>query len=269
MAVASASPIAVDSASSKSSMPRSSSSRSSVGATSTFTTPLNEIRPTSTSGSTACRRSSRAACWAAVKRSGSTSVAIIDSDTSNSTKMRPWLRSRSVVRSTGRAMATRPIASPASWRMATTWRRQPGRCGAISSSRSTCVNRTWATRRQRSTTTYAIASRGIASRSHNRPGARKSDVIGATCPADGLAAPAMDVRDDGAQPVVAGRQLDQLTSGTSQAAAPFVGPFRRELGEATLDRRGDAHLASRAGRRVDHLDESDRGDVETHAGPTP
>ena len=162
-------------------MPRSISLRSNVGATSALTTPLNEIRPTSTSGSTSSTKS-RAACCAASKRSGSTSVAIIESDTSNRTRMRPWLRSRSVVRSTGRAMATMPIASPASCSTATRCRRQPGRCGAISSSRSTWVNRTWAARRQRSTTTYATARRGIASRSHSRPGSRKSVVIGAACP---------------------------------------------------------------------------------------
>ncbi len=57
--VARASPMAVDSASSNSSIPRSSDSRSSVGGTSTVTTPLNEIRPTSMSGATCSTNDAR------------------------------------------------------------------------------------------------------------------------------------------------------------------------------------------------------------------
>ena len=150
--VTSASPMAVDSASSRPSMPWSRRSRSSVGGTSTPTAPLKETRPTSMSGAT-CSTKSRAACLAASRRSGSTSVAIIDSDTSNSTTIRPSLSVRSVEVVIGRAMATTPAARPASCSTATTWRRQPGRDGATWSSRSTWVNRTVARRRQRSTRT--------------------------------------------------------------------------------------------------------------------
>ena len=58
------------------------------------------------------RRSRLAACWAAASRLGDTSVANIDSDTSNSRRIRPSLPMRSVVRSTGRAMATTPSGQP-------------------------------------------------------------------------------------------------------------------------------------------------------------
>ncbi len=109
--VARASPIAVDSASSRPSMPASSDSRSSVGGTSTATLPLNEISPTSMSGAT-WSTNARAASLAASSRSGSTSVAIIDSETSNSTRIRPSLSVRSVVVVIGRAMATTPAARP-------------------------------------------------------------------------------------------------------------------------------------------------------------
>ena len=129
-------------------MPWSMASRSSVGSTSTATLPLKEIRPTSTSSSTWSTKS-RAAVLAASRRVGSTSVAIIDSDTSNSTRMRPSLSVRSLDVETGRAMAMTPAARPSSWMPATTWRRQPGRDGATRSSRSTWVKRTWARRRQR------------------------------------------------------------------------------------------------------------------------
>ena len=64
-----ASPMAVDSASSRSSMPSSRRSRSSVGSTSTATLPLKEIRPTSMSSAT-WSTNSRAACLAASRRVG-------------------------------------------------------------------------------------------------------------------------------------------------------------------------------------------------------
>ena len=147
-----ASPIAVDSASSRLSIPRSKAARSKVGATSLVTTPLNEIKPTSMSGAT-WSTNSRAASLAASRRLGSTSVAIIDSDTSNSTTMRPSLSVRSVDRSIGRAIATTPAAKPASCSPATTCRRQPGRCGATRSSSSTDVNRSIVRRRQCRTAT--------------------------------------------------------------------------------------------------------------------
>ncbi len=123
-----ASPIAVDSASSRLSMPRSIVARSSVGSTSTPTEPENPISPTSTPGSTRSTKS-RAASWAASNRRGSTSSAIIDSDTSNSTRIRPSVVVFSVVRSTGRATATTASANPSNCSPATTWRRQRGRFG--------------------------------------------------------------------------------------------------------------------------------------------
>ena len=126
-------------------MPWSRRSRSSVGSTSTATLPLKEISPTSTSSST-WSTNSRAASLAASSRVGATSVAIIDSDTSNSSMMRPSLSVRSVVADTGRAMATTPAVRPSSMRAAMTWRRQPGRDGATRSSRSTWVKRTVARR---------------------------------------------------------------------------------------------------------------------------
>ena len=172
-----ASPIAVDSASSRLSIPRSIVARSRVGSTSTLTEPENPIRPTSTPGSTSSTKL-RAASWAASKRRGATSSAIIDNDTSNSTRIRPWVVVFDVVRSTGRATATTAKASPSSCRPATTCRRHRGRFGATLSSSSTCVNRIVAAVRQRNTTAYATARPATTSRSQSHPGERKSVLIG-------------------------------------------------------------------------------------------
>ena len=105
--VARASPMAVDSASSRSSMPSSRRSRSSVGAPRRSPLPLNEIRPTSTSGVDLVDEVA-GRLLGGVEPVGSTSVAIIDSDTSNSTRMRPRSRcARSSRRSAGRSRPRR------------------------------------------------------------------------------------------------------------------------------------------------------------------
>jgi hypothetical protein len=90
-----------------------------VGATRTDAAPLNATSPMRTS-SGAWATKSVAAARAASTREGSTSVAIIDSDTSNSSRMRPSLSVRSVVAVTGRAIATTPAARPSSMRAAIT-----------------------------------------------------------------------------------------------------------------------------------------------------
>ncbi len=171
--VARASPMAVDSSSSRASMAPSTAGRSRVGRTSTLTVPANDTSPTSTSGST-WPTNELAATFAASRRVGSTSVASIDSDTSNSTRMRPSLSVRSVETEIGRAMATTPAASPASCRTATTWRRQRGRDGATWSSSSTWVNRMVARLRHTSTKTYATPSSATAISHHSRCSARNS-----------------------------------------------------------------------------------------------
>ena len=82
-----------------------------------------------------------AATLAAVMRSGSTSAASIDSDTSTAMTMVACSRGTFTGR-VGWAKAT--TVSPRAIRKAAagTWRRQPGRLGATESSRSRLVKRT-------------------------------------------------------------------------------------------------------------------------------
>ena len=67
--------------------------------------------------------------------------------------------------------------------------------------------------------------------------------------------------DDGRQPVVVGGQLELLGSGPAQGEVAGGVPFGRRGGEPPLDGRGHPDLAVPAGRRVDEVDEADRGDV--------
>ena len=129
-------------------MARFTGSRSTVGDTSTAAVPANATRPRFTPG-VSWSANWVAAAWAAASRLGSTSVACMDSDTSMTSTTVARLRG-TLASAIGPARATVSTANAAISAAAGRCRYQPGRFGAIFSSRSRWVNATVSRRRRRS-----------------------------------------------------------------------------------------------------------------------
>ena len=82
-----------------------------------------------------------AACWAAARRFGATSVAAIDVETSVTSMTSPSQR-ETATDACGRASATASAASARHSSAAGRWRRQPGVLGATEASVSSAAKRT-------------------------------------------------------------------------------------------------------------------------------
>ena len=99
---------------------------------------------------------------------------------------------------------------------------------------------------------------------HWRPGLRKPSPVMAPqhLGVDRLHALASHVLDNRRQPIGVGSELDEVGAGSTDAVSTCLDLLRGRFGETPLDRRRHPHLAPPARRRIDDLDQTDRGHVE-------